>query len=125
MKTLGNILWVILGGFATALVYYLIGILYCITIIGIPFGVQIIKIGTFCLWPFGREMADKPGQPGCLSTGFNVLWILTGWWEIAAFHLVLALLFTITIIGFPFGQMHFKIALGSVFPFGKEIRSIK
>ena len=122
MKFLGNILWLVLGGLGVALVYFLVGLLFCLTVIGIPFGVQLIKLGVYALWPFGHELVYGPGQPGCLSTVMNVLWILLGWWEIALTHLVFGLILCVTIIGIPWGLQHFKMALGAVFPFGKEIR---
>ncbi|MBO6081622.1 MAG: YccF domain-containing protein [Bacteroidales bacterium] len=122
MKFLGNILWLVLGGLVVALVYFLVGLLFCLTVIGIPFGVQLIKLGVYALWPFGHELVYGPGQPGCLSTVMNVLWILLGWWEIALTHLVFGLILCVTIIGIPWGLQHFKMALGAVFPFGKEIR---
>lgn len=120
MSTFGNILWFIFGGFITALWYWLGGLLLCITIIGIPFGVQLFKFGTFALMPFGHEMVPD-GQMGCLSIGFNVLWILFGWWEIALFHIFCGLLWCITIVGIPFGLQHFKLAIYSAMPFGKAI----
>ncbi|MBR0223092.1 MAG: YccF domain-containing protein [Bacteroidales bacterium] len=122
MKGIGNIPWLIFGGLLIALIYYLVGLVMCITIIGIPFGSQLFKLGTYSLWPFGHEIVNKPNEPGCLSTLMNLLWILLGWWEIALLHLFFGLLFCLTIIGIPFGKQHFKMALGSVFPFGKEIR---
>ena len=122
MNALGNILWFLLGGFIIAIIYYIVGLLMCITIIGIPFGVQLFKFGTYALWPFGRELVDAPGQPGCLSTVMNLIWILLGWWEIAAIHLAFGLLCCITIIGIPFGLQHFKMIIPAILPFGKEIR---
>ena len=122
MKFLGNILWLVLGGIIIAAIYYIVGLLMCITIIGIPFGVQLFKLGTYALWPFGRELVDGPGQPGCLSVAMNVIWILCGWWEIAILHLVFGILFSITIVGIPWGAQHFRMAIASIFPFGKEIR---
>ena len=122
MKGIGNIIWLVLGGALIALIYYLVGLLMCITIIGIPFGVQLFKLGTYSLWPFGHEVVNKPGEPGCLSVVMNLLWILLGWWEIALLHLVFGLIFCITIIGIPFGMQHFKMAIASILPFGKEIR---
>lgn len=122
MKLLGNIIWVVLGGFIIALIYYLVGLLMCITVIGIPFGVQLFKLGTYALWPFGHELVYKPHEPGCLSTIMNLIWILLGWWEIAALHLVAGLLFCITIVGIPWGVQHFKMAINSILPFGKEIK---
>jgi uncharacterized membrane protein YccF (DUF307 family) len=124
MKTLGNIAWLILGGLLIALIYYLVGLVMCITIIGIPFGVQLFKLGTYSLSPFGHELVYKPQEPGCLSVMMNIIWILLGWWEIALIHLVCGLIFCITIIGIPFGLQHFKMALNSILPFGKEIHDV-
>ena len=121
MSCLGNVLWLLLGGIVIAILYWIAGLLMCITIIGIPFGVQLMKFGTFALFPFGRELRDCSGETGCLSTIMNVIWILCGWWEIAVVHAVAALLLCITIVGIPFAMQHFKIAIASLFPFGKEI----
>ena len=122
MRFIGNLLWLLLGGILVAIIYYLVGLLMCITIIGIPFGVQLFKLGTYALWPFGHELVNGPTQPGCLSIVMNLVWILLGWWEIAVIHLVCGLLFCITIVGIPFGVKHFSLALSSIFPFGKEIQ---
>ena len=122
MKFLGNITWLLLGGIIVAVIYFVIGLLMCVTIIGIPFGVQLFKLGIYALWPFGHELVDGPHEPGCLSTVMNVIWILMGWWEIAVVHLVFGLICCITIIGIPWGTQHFKMAIGSVFPFGKVIK---
>ena len=124
MKGIGNILWLILGGLVVALIYFLVGVVLFCTIIGIPFGIQLFKLGEYALWPFGRELVSKPGEPGCLSIVMNLLWILLGWWEVAFVHLVCGLAFCITIVGIPFGLQHFRMALMSVFPFGKEIRPV-
>lgn len=121
MKSLGNILWLLLGGILIALLYYLVGLVMCVSIIGIPFGVQLFKFGTFSLWPFGHELVDGPGQPGCVSVVMNLIWILAGWWEIAILHFIFGFLFCITIVGIPWGTQHFKLAIASIFPFGKEI----
>ncbi len=87
MSTLGNILWFILGCFLVALMYFVAGLLMCITIIGIPFGVQLMKIGVLALAPFGNDVTAKDNA-GCLSIGFSVLWILCGWWEKAHWRLM-------------------------------------
>lgn len=120
MNTLGNILWLVLGGLITAALYFLAGLLMCCTIIGIPFGVQLFKFAEFSLMPFGHELEFKENA-GCLSLGFNVIWIVCGWWEIALVHAAFGLLFCITIIGIPFGIQHFKIAGYSLMPFGRTI----
>ena len=124
MKGIGNIIWLILGGLVIALIYFLVGVVLFCTIIGIPFGIQLFKLGEYALWPFGRELVSKPGEPGCLSIVMNLLWVLLGWWEVAFVHLVSGLAFCITIVGIPFGLQHFRMALMSVFPFGKEIRPV-
>ena len=124
MKGIGNILWLILGGLVVALIYFLVGVVLFCTIIGIPFGIQLFKLGEYALWPFGRELVNKPGEPGCVSIVMNLLWILLGWWELALVHLICGLVFCITIVGIPFGLQHFRMALMSVFPFGKEIRPV-
>ena len=121
MKFLGNILWLVLGGIAIAMIYFIVGLLLCITIIGIPFGVQLFKLGVYALWPFGHDLVNGPDEPGCLSIVMNLIWVLCGWWEIAIIHLVCGLVFCITIIGKPWGLQHFKMAIGSIFPFGKQI----
>ena len=122
MNSDGNIFWLLLGGIVIAIIYYVVGLLMCITLIGIPFGVQLFKLGTYSLWPFGHELVDGPNEPGCISVFMNLIWILCGWWEIAILHLLCGLIFCISIVGIPFGLQHFKMAVGSIFPFGKEIR---
>ena len=122
MKALGNLIWLVFGGIIIALIYYIVGLLMCLTVIGIPFGIQLFKLGSYALWPFGHELVDRPGEPGCLSIVMNLIWILLGWWEIAIIHLVCGLLCCLTVVGIPFGIQHFKLALNSIFPFGKEVR---
>ena len=121
MNFLGNLIWLVMGGFVTALMYWLAGLLLCCTIIGIPFGVQLLKIGNMVLWPFGRDLVPKEDANGCLNILFNVLWVFLGWWEIALTHLIFGLLLCCTIVGIPWGVQHFKLAIGSIFPFGKEV----
>lgn len=117
MSTLGNILWFILGGFLVSLMYIMSGLLMCVTIIGIPFGVQLMKIGVVALAPFGKDVTVKENA-GCLSIGFSVLWILCGWWETALVHLTLAAVFAITIVGIPFAKAHWRLMKMSFMPFG-------
>ena len=122
MKTFGNILWFLLGGFIVAMIYYIVGLLLCLTFIGIPFGVQLFKFGTYALWPFGHEIVDKPDEPGCVSTAMNIIWILCGWWEIAVIHLCFGIILCITIVGIPFGMQHLKMILPTLLPFGKTVK---
>ena len=117
MSLFGNILWFVLGGVLIAFLYFAAGLVMCITIIGIPFGVQLMKIGLLALAPFGKEVTTKENA-GCLSIGFTVLWILCGWWEIAVVHLILAGIFAITIIGIPFAKAHWRLMKMSFMPFG-------
>ena len=120
MSFIGNLFWLILGGLLTAVLYIIAGILLCITIIGIPFGFQLMKFGMFALAPVGHEVKVKEDF-GCLALIFNIIWILLGWWEIAIIHVVCGLIFCITIIGIPLGVQHFKMAFYSLMPFGREI----
>lgn len=121
MNFLGNILWFVLGGFLVSLYYFIVGVLFCITIIGIPFGLQLIKLAGFALWPFGHDIQSDTNDGGCLSIVMNVIWILVGGVEIAMIHLTFGAFLCITIIGIPFGFQHFKMALLALIPFGKKI----
>ncbi len=121
MNFLGNILWFVLGGFLVSLYYFIVGVLFCITIIGIPFGLQLIKLAGFALWPFGHDIQSDTNDGGCLSIVMNVIWILVGGVEIAMIHLTFGAFLCITIIGIPFGLQHFKMALLALIPFGKKI----
>ena len=121
MKFIGNILWMVLGGFIISLIYVLVGIIFCISIIGIPFGVQLFKMAGLALWPFGHDVTPGANDGGCLSLIMNVIWIVLGGIEIALMHVTLGIGFCITIVGIPFGMQHFKMALLALVPFGKEI----
>ena len=110
-----------LGGIVISLYYAVVGLLFCITIVGIPFGLQLLKIAGFALWPFGRQIVPGPSDGGCLSLLMNIIWILFGGIEIALLHVGFGLFFCVTIIGIPFGVQHFKMALLALTPFGKEI----
>lgn len=121
MKVIGNIIWLICGGIMIALEYFISSFLLMITIIGIPFGLQTLKLGLLALWPFGHEVIDTPESGGCLSLVMNVIWIVVGGFWICLSHLGWGLLLCITIVGIPFGLQHFKLARISLVPFGKEI----
>ena len=121
MKFLGNILWLLLGGLIIAVYYFFVGLLFCITIIGIPFGLQLMKIGSFALWPFGHEAVSDTNDGGCLAILMNVLWILFGGIEIALLHVTFGVICCLTIVGIPFGMQHFKMAVLALVPFGKKI----
>ncbi len=121
MKFLGNIIWLLFGGFITAMEYFLASLVLMITIVGIPFGIQTMKLGLLALWPFGSEVRETETAGGCLSTLMNVIWILFGGIWIALTHLAFGILFAITIIGIPFARQHFKLAGLALTPFGKVI----
>lgn len=121
MKFLGNILWLILGGLLVSLYYFVVGLLFCVTIIGIPFGYQLMKLGVFALWPFGHEAVFGQNEPGCLALLMNIIWVIVGGWEIALMHLVFGAICCITIVGIPFGLQHFKMTRMAFLPFGTTI----
>jgi uncharacterized membrane protein YccF (DUF307 family) len=121
MNTIGNLLWIILGGFIIFLFYLIGSIILMITIIGIPFGIQTLKMANLALFPFGREAVPTERSGGCLQVIMNIIWILVAGIEIAISHLVLALIFAITIVGIPFAMQHLKMAYLGLVPFGMDI----
>jgi uncharacterized membrane protein YccF (DUF307 family) len=123
MKFIGNIIWLIFGGLETGLEYLVGSLILMVTIIGIPFGLQTLKIGMLMLWPFGSKVVKVDSSFGCLNTVMNVIWfLLAGIW-IWLTHFFFGLLLCITIIGIPFGNQHFKLASLALRPFGREIMS--
>jgi len=121
MSLLGNILWIVLGGFLLFLWYLFGGLLLCLTVVGIPFGVQCFKLSVLALLPFGRRVVSTEKFSGCLATVMNVIWLLTAGLEIAILHLVLAALFAITIVGLPFAKQHLKLVNLALVPFGRRV----
>ena len=121
MKLIGNLIWFFFGGFFIALEYFIASILLMITIVGIPFGFQTMKLASLALWPFGRETVYLESANGCVATVMNIIWILFGGIWIAISHAMFGLLFYITIIGIPFGKQHFKLASVALMPFGKRV----
>lgn len=121
MNTLGNLLWIILGGFIIFLLYLFGSFVLFISIIGIPFGIQTLKLAVLSLMPFGKEVRPGERSGGCLYIIMNVIWILVAGIEIMMVHAVLALLFAITIIGIPFAKQHIKLAFLALVPFGNDI----
>ena len=124
MNTFGNIIWLLFGGILIAIEYFIAGLILMVTIIGIPFGLQAMKMGGLALYPFGRTTRVLPQKSGCLHTLLNLLWILVGGIWIALSHLVFGLFLCITIIGIPFGRQHFKLAGLALTPFGREIVNV-
>lgn len=122
MKILGNIIWLVFGGILIALEYFITSIGLFITIVGIPFGLQTIKLGILALWPFGHEIVHKESPHGCLSTIMNIIWFFIGGLGIFLTHVAFGVVFCITIIGIPFGLQHFKLAELALTPFGHEVK---
>lgn len=121
MRLLGNILWILLGGLETTILWFLIGCILCITIIGIPFGTQCFKMAGLTLAPFGKTVINNGG----LATGiFNIIWALTFGWMLGAIYVFAGLVNLCTIIGIPFGIQSFKMAALAFWPFGSEIVNI-
>lgn len=121
MSLIGNLLWIIFGGLVASILWLVGGLLACLTIVGIPFGIQCFKIGGLVLTPFGRDV--EVGRFGVGGLVGNILWIVFLGWELCLLHLTAGLVFCITIIGIPFGMQHFKLAKLALLPFGAEIHS--
>ena len=123
LRAIGNVLWLLLAGIWLALGYALAGIVLCITIIGIPFGVQAFKLAAFTLWPFGKTVV-RSVEGGCLEVGFNVVWLVLFGWVIFLAHLLSGVLLCITIIGIPFGVQAFKLSVFALWPFGRSVARV-
>ncbi|VAW19095.1 hypothetical protein MNBD_BACTEROID01-2433 [hydrothermal vent metagenome] len=121
MKILGNITWLVFGGFAIFLEYITAGVILCFTIVGIPFGIQSFKLGLLALWPFGQTIEYMDYAPGILSTIMNIIWFFIGGIWIVLTHLFFGLLLGITIIGIPWALQHFKLVSLALAPFGKRL----
>ena len=121
MSLIGNLIWFIFGGLLLGIGYLFGGMVLCLTIVGIPFGLQIMKLGLFAMWPFGGEVVPGNNASGCLPLLLNVLWIICGGIEVALTHLALGIVFSITIVGIPFGMQHFKLLMLALMPFGHQV----
>lgn len=124
MLLLGNLIWLIFGGFLIAIEYLVGSIILILTIVGIPFGIQTLKMASLALWPFGRDTRVHVRASGCLYILMNILWLLTGGLWIAATHAILGIILCITIIGIPFGLQHFKLTAIALSPFGRDIVNV-
>lgn len=121
MRFLGNILWFLLGGLLSAMGWCIAGLIWCITIAGIPIGLQCFKLATLSLFPFGCEVYY---EGGAVSFIVNILWFLISGIELAICNFVWGCILCATVIGIPFGLQFFKIAKLALAPFGAQIRSI-
>lgn len=121
MTFLGNIIWIVFGGFLVFLGYLVGGLALCITVIGIPLGLQCFKLSLFALFPFGSETRTiGTGLSGC-NILLNIIWLIFGGIWIVLNHLFWGIILCVTIIGIPFGQQHFKMVRLAITPFGREI----
>jgi len=121
MRFVGNILWLLFGGFAIAIEYFVSSLVLFATIIGIPFGIQTIKLGILALWPFGSEVVQVQKPSGCLTTVMNIIWFFIGGFWIMLTHVAFGILLFVSIIGIPWAQQHFKLAGLALTPFGRDI----
>ncbi len=122
MSLLGNIVWLIFGGLLAGLGYILGGVVLCLTIVGIPFGLQSIRLGVATLAPFGKEVRQAPGGSSLLRLVFDGIWLVLFGWEIALAHLVHAAVLAITVVGIPFAVQHLKLVPVALLPLHHELR---
>lgn len=118
MKTIGNILWVIFGGGILALLWAIAGLLFFVSILGIPVGIQCMKFAGLILWPFGRAIEFSGGAGSFL---LNFIWIMLFGWELASTAFLIGIIWCITIFGIPFGLQFIKFAQLAIMPFGAKI----
>ena len=119
MRLIGNICWLLLGGLVIALAWTLVGIVLCLTVVGIPLGVQALKMARLTLTPFGRQVIYGGGLGSWLA---NLLWIILGGWWLALAYLAAGLVTMLTVVGIPFGLQGFKMARLALMPFGSSVR---
>jgi uncharacterized membrane protein YccF (DUF307 family) len=117
VSLLGNIVWLIFGGFFAAAGYILGGLALCLTIIGIPLGIAAIQLGINTLFPFGKSLRHQQGGTGCVAVVLNIIWIITFGWALALTHLIFGVMLGVTIIGIPFAVQHFKLIPVAFAPF--------
>jgi len=120
MNLIGNLIWFIFGGFIAAIIWFIAGLLLCVTIIGIPIGLQFFKFARLVLFPFGKELQINFDRHPIL----NIIWAILFGWEMMIGYLGIAALFAITIIGIPFAIQWVKLSMLALLPFGAEIKNI-
>ncbi|ONI90506.1 hypothetical protein ALI22I_12315 [Saccharothrix sp. ALI-22-I] len=120
MRIILNLIWLVLSGFWLAVGYVIAGVVCCVLIITIPWGLASFRIANYALWPFGRTVVDRPGA-GAPSLLGNIVWIVVAGIWLAIGHVVTGVLLCVTIIGIPLGVANFKLVPVSLMPLGKEI----
>ena len=118
MGCLGNVLWFVFGGVVSGLSWCLAGLLWCVTIVGIPVGMQCFKFASLSFFPFGKEVRYGGGAGSLL---LNIIWLIISGVPLALEHALFGLLLCVTVIGIPFGMQHFKLAKLALMPFGAEV----
>ncbi|MDR1467600.1 MAG: YccF domain-containing protein [Oscillospiraceae bacterium] len=118
MKLLGNILWVIFGGLILSATWFICGLALCITVVGIPIGIQCFKFANLTLWPFGKKIIHTGNVGGFL---LNLLWVLVFGWELCLIAIVVGVLWSLTVVGIPFAIQSFKFAELALMPFGTKV----
>jgi uncharacterized membrane protein YccF (DUF307 family) len=121
VSLLGNIIWLIFGGFMSGIGYIIGGLGTCLTIIGIPFGIEAIKIGFASFTPFGKDVVKNSSADSTLALILNIVWIVLFGWAIALSHLLWGVVLAITIVGLPFAKQHFKLLTLALWPFGHDL----
>lgn len=121
MKIIGNIIWLLFGGFEAAIGYFTGSLVLALTIVGLPWAWQTFKLGLLCLWPFGAEVRTGNVLSGCLYLPLDILWMIGGGLWAFFNHVFWGLILCLTIVGLPWGRQHFKLAGLSLAPFGKEV----
>lgn len=119
MNILGNVIWFICGGIIGGFVWSFVGVIWCISILGIPVGIQCFKFARLAFFPFGKEVEYSNSS---FSFIVNIIWIVTCGWEMCIAYLIAGLIFCCTVIGIPFGKQFFKLARLSLLPFGADIK---
>lgn len=122
MSFIGNVIWLVFGGLPAAFGYFIGGILFCVSIIGIPFGTASLRLAGGVLSPFGKTLVSRPQGQGIVATVFNVLWLVLFGWGIALAHVTGGLILAVTIVGLPFAKQHFKLIPVALFPFSYELK---
>jgi len=120
LRLLLNLIWLVVQGWILALAYLVAGVIACLLVVTIPFGIASFRLAAFVVWPFGRTTVRAPGA-GVASAVGNLLWFLVAGWWLAVIHVLSGIAFCLTIIGIPFGVASFKLAAVGLFPLGKRV----
>jgi uncharacterized membrane protein YccF (DUF307 family) len=121
VRILGNILWLVFAGIWVAIGYLIAGVVNCLLIVTIPFGIQSFKLAGYALWPFGRMVVHRPDRDVALGCVGNVLWLIFGGIWLALLHLIAGLLLCMTVVGIPLGLASIKLAGLALAPFGMQV----